>query len=259
MGKESCIMLMILSTQGVFRGISLLVAFATLSFTVDARATLVALYYNATATGGSFVDPNVLDAASHVTYPPDHLSFSVAGDYSVLADGSSSTVNVSIATQLLTTNIQGSFNLNTFIDGFFAYIPTSPPGTTPTITSYSATSDLKDIVGSATVTLPVSPIPLSRAASFPTGGLELTGSASSVVTIPAGFVYRDYLEQTTTLTFDHVTAGETLQIQLPDNTSLNAVPEPGSLTLLGLGGLLTTGAAWRRKRSLDAGRTAASN
>src|SRR5208337_2033054 len=130
--KGSCIMVMSLSTKGMNRGIGLLVAFAALSFAFEAQATEVVLQYQpAVIVGGSFVDPNVAEY-NHVTLM-DRLGFSVAGDYNVLADGSSSTVEVSISTALLTSNIQGSFNLNTSIDGFFAYIPTSPPGTTPTI------------------------------------------------------------------------------------------------------------------------------
>ena len=83
-----------------------------------------------------------------------------------MADGSSSTVTVTITTNLLTPDIQGSFIINTSIAGSFAYIPTSPAGTTPELTSYSATSTLQNITGSATVTLPGSPVPLSTAAKL---------------------------------------------------------------------------------------------
>ncbi len=227
--------------------------FAALSFPFEAQATVPVVLYSPTVTGGTFVDPNVSNEASHVTFPLDRLSFSVAGDFSILVGSGSSSVDVSISTAVLTTDIRGSFNLNTSIDGVFAYSSTTAPGTAPTITRFSATSDLQTIPGSVAVILPGSPIPLSTATNFPSGGLELSGSANSVVTIPDGYVYQGYLEQTTMITFENVTAGETLQIQLPVSASLTPVPEPASWVLLGLGVLLITGAAWRRKRELDAG------
>ncbi len=245
------------SKYGVNHGIGLLVAFAALLFPFEAQATIPIVLYRPTVTGGTFVDPNVTNEATHVTFPMDRLSFSVGGDFRVLAGSGSSSVDVSIYTAVLTPDIRGSFNLNTSIDGVFAYSSTAAPGTAPTITRFSAASDLLTIPGSVAVTLPGSPIPLSTAPNFPTGGLELSGSANSVVTIPEGYVYQDYLEQTATITFDNVTAGETLQIQLPVSASLTPVPEPASLVLLGLGVLLTTGAAWLRKRQLDAGRIVA--
>ena len=66
------------------------------------------------------------------------------------------------------------------------------------------------------------------------------------MTLPAGMVYQGYLEQVTTITFDNVSAGETLQIQLPDNTSLTAVPEPGSMTPMLAGAATIAAVCWRK-------------
>jgi PEP-CTERM motif len=244
-----------LSRRIVNRGFGLLVAFAATAFAAEAQATIVALYYEPTVSGGSFVNPSeVMDTNDRVSVAPDRMSFSVSGDFSVLADGSSSTVEVSIFTALLTPYLQNSFAVNTSIDGRFAYIPSgSEPA--PTLTTFAATSDLLDIGGTATVSLPPSPLTLSTAPNFPTGGLELAGSASNIATIPPGVVYQGYLQQTTTIIFNNVAAGETLQISLPITTSLTTVPEPGSFTLLLIGGVVTTaGAVWRRKRGHAAGR-----
>lgn len=52
----------------------------------------------------------------------------------------------------------------------------------------------------------------TTAPNFPTGGLNLSGSQSTVVSIPAGNIYHGYLDQVTTITFENVSAGETLQI-----------------------------------------------
>ncbi len=241
-------MCMILSRRSVYVVPALLLAFATGAFEREAQATIAVLTYGATVDGGTFLSSP--SEPGGVTAAPDRLSFSVAGDYSLVADGTSSTVTVTITTNLLTPDIQGSFVLNTSIAGSFAYIPTSPAGTIPELTIYSATSTLQNITGSATVTLPGSPVPLSTAPDFPTGGLELSGSQTSVVTLPAGMVYQGYLEQVTTITFNNVSAGETLQIQLPDNTSLTPapVPEPGSLTPMLAGVAAIAAVCWRKYR-----------
>jgi PEP-CTERM motif len=248
-GEGTFMMFASLSRRIVNCGVGLLVAFAALSFAAEARATIVALYYEPTVSGGSFVNPTeVMDTNSRVSVAPDRMSFSVSGDFSVLADGSSSMVTVSIYTALLTPNLENLFTVNTSIDGTFAYIP-SGSGPAPTLTTFAASSDLLNIGGTATVSLPPSPLTLSTAPSFPTGGTELSGSASGIATIPPGVVYRGYLEQMTTIVFNNVTAGETLQISLPIASSLTSVPEPGSFTLLLIGGVATTaGAVWRRKR-----------
>ena len=66
---------------------------------------------------------------------------------------------------------------------------------------------------------------------------------------PLVFVFEGYLEQLTTIKVDNVVAGETIDIHLPNTTSLtSAVPEPGSLALLGIGLLFKCGVAWQRKR-----------
>ena len=97
--------------------------------------------------------------------------------------------------------------------------------------------------GTASVALPIAPVTLSTAPNFPTGALALSGSANVGVPIPADVVVRDYLQQTTTITFNNVSAGETLQINLPVTTTLSSVPEPASMTLMALGG-----ARWRPVR-----------
>jgi hypothetical protein len=206
-------------------------------------------------TGGSFVNPTeVMDSINRLSIAPDHMSFSVTGDFSVVADGSTSTVVVSIYTAVLNSGIQNSFNVNTSIDGTFAYIPNGS-GPAPTLTTFSATSDLYGIPGSATVSLPPSPVSLPTAPSFPIGGVELMGSANTIVTIPSGFIYENFLEQTTSIIINNVTTGETLQISLPISTSLQSIPEPGAFTLVLIGGVLTTaGAVWRRKCRRDADR-----
>jgi hypothetical protein len=238
-------------------GAGLLVALAVLSTTAEAGPLLLPLLiYNPTVTGGSFVNPTeVMDMNNRVSIAPDHMSFTVSGDFSVLAD--SSQVEVSIYTAVLNSNLQNTFNVSTTIDGTFAYIPVGSEAP-PALTTFAATSDLIGIPGTATVSLPPSPVSLPTAPSFPTGGLELMGAANAIATIPPGFVFENFLEQTTTIIFDNVTAGETLQISLPISTSLTSVPEPGSFTLLLIGGVLTTtGVVWRRKRTHDTGRTGA--
>src|SRR5260370_278414 len=100
------------------------------------------------------------------------------------------------------------------IDGFFA---TTLIGSSARITNYSASSDLFGVAGStAAVSVPASPMPLPLAApGFPTGSLELSGSASTFVALDPGLIFRLDLEQVTTITFDNVTPGETLLIHLP--------------------------------------------
>jgi hypothetical protein len=197
-----------------------------------------------------------MDANNRVAIAPDHMSFTVSGDFSVTA--SSSQVEVSIQTEVLQSGLQNAFNVNTTIAGTFAYIP-SGSGPAPTLSTFAATSDLIGIPGSATVSLPPSPVSLPTAPNFPTGGLNLSGSANAIATIPSEFSpYENFLEQTTTILFNNVTAGQTLQISLPISTSLTSVPEPGSVTLLSIGGVLAIGSAvWRRNRGRSGGLTSA--
>ncbi len=161
-------MVVTLSRRVVNRGIVLVAALAVLNVCSNAHALLAALTYQPTVTGGSFVNPtSVMDYMSRVAVASDRMSFTVGGDYSVLADGTSSTVTVSIVTSILTEDIFGgsngaTFNVNTSLSGQFAYIASSPPGTVPTLTTFSATSDLMGFPGTASVALVSSPI-ISRA------------------------------------------------------------------------------------------------
>jgi hypothetical protein len=231
--------------------VGFLVALAAPASTAEAGNLLPLYIWTPTVTGGSFVDPTeVMDGMNRLSIAPDHMSFSVTGDFSVVA--SSSTVTVSIYAAVLNalnSDVQNTFNVNTTIDGTFAYIPVGSESP-PTLTTFASTSDLMGFPPTATVSLPPSPVTLSTAPNFPTGGLELNGSANTVVTLPPGLSYRGFLEQTTTITFNNVTSGQTLQISFPLNTSLSSVPEPGSCALLALGGVLTAaGAVWRRKHT----------
>jgi hypothetical protein len=161
---------------------------------------------------------------------------------------------------LLPLNPQGPFNVNTSIDGFFA---SDLSGTTAQITEYSASSYLFNFGGFPPVQVPVPgstatasiatlPVTLpSAAADFPLSSLLLQELASTSVTIPPNS-FGLYLGQLTTIQFDHLTLGETIRIDLPDDSSLTpastSIPEPQSLVLLALGSLLLCGATRLRRK-----------
>ena len=91
-------MVVTLSRRFVNRGIVLVATLAVLNVCSNAHALLAALTYQPTVTGGSFVNPtSVMDYMSRVAVASDRMSFTVGGDYSVLADGTYSTVTVSIS------------------------------------------------------------------------------------------------------------------------------------------------------------------
>jgi hypothetical protein len=240
------------------RGVGFSVAVVTVLCASESPAIIAILSSDTQVTGGTLLpgEPQT------PTFSPDRLSFSVAGDYSFTADSTS--VTMTIETWLLTTtqhgNPQGPFNVNTSIDGFFA---SDLIGTTAEITGYSASSFLfNTFVGvnpvpipgtTAAVAIPMLPETLPMAASdFPTSSLELTGSASTPVTIPPSPLGSPlYIGQLTTIQFDKLENRETIRIELPDNTSLTPgsanVPEPGSLILWALGSLLPAAIGWFRR------------
>ena len=206
-------------------GVSMLTVLILLSHVSSAHALLIVFESTPAVTGGVFVNPSGQDPTFN---QQTRMSFSVAGDYSVQADGTSSTVTVTIQTELLTLRVQGPFIVNTDIDGSFG---SNLPGTSAEATEYSASSDVLGVSGStASVSLISSPVSLPTVP--PNGLYELAGSSSTSLTIDPGYAGQYYIEQTTTISFSGVTAGEVLQIHLPDNTSLFSVPEPSSLSML---------------------------
>jgi hypothetical protein len=236
-----------------FRGMGLSIALLTSLCASQARASIVIFASDPEVTGGTFLTPD----RTVPPFSPDRLSFSVTGDYSFTADATSATVTIS--TYLLTLNPQGTFHINTSIDGFFASDLVNPKSE---ITTYSASSYLFNFGGS-----PIAQVPLpgttasvaianlpqalpTTAANFPMSSLELKGSASTLATLPTD-TFGLYLGQLTTIQFDLLTVGETIRIDLPDDTSLTPaaanVPEPRSFVLWGLGSLLAAAAGGYRK------------
>ena len=227
-----------------------LLAAALLS--AEAQATIIVFSSNPSVTGGTFVNDQ-----QHGMSAPDRLSMSIFGDYSFKASATSATVTID-SLLLLPLNPQGPYNVNTSIDGSFA---SDLAGTAARITSYSASSFLFNFEGFPSIEVPVPgttatatiaglPETLPAATSdFPLSALHLQASATTPTTIPAG-TFVQFLGQTTTIQFDMLTVGETIDINLPDDSSLTPVPvpEPQSLTIL-LGSLLTL-AALRSRRPL---------
>jgi hypothetical protein len=229
----------------------------TALFASEARATIAILGSDPEVAGGTFLSPDHLAP----TFSLDRLSFSVAGDYSFTADSTSATVT--IGTFLLTLNPQGTFSINTSIDGFFA---SDLLNSKSEITTYSASSYLFNYAGFPTVQVPIpgttaavaipnlpETLPMT-AGDFPLSSLELKGSANTLATVTPGS-FGLYLGQLTTIEFDMLTPGETIRIHLPDDSSLTpasaSVPEPPSFVLWGLGSLLV--AAFGCYRKLTAG------
>jgi hypothetical protein len=237
------------------RHVGLLAVLVAASLASEAHATILVFSSNPTVAGGTFVDDQQL-----ATFSSDRLSMSVFGDYSFVANSNSATVTVS--SLLLPLNPQGSFNVNTSIDGFFA---SDLGGTTAQITEYSASSYLFHFDGFPSAQVPVAgsaatasiasvPVTLPTATSdFPLSSLHLQASASTAVTIPPND-FGLYLGQLTTIRFDGLTAGETIRIDLPDDSSLTPVPEPPSLVLLGLGSLIAWGATRLRTQKTEKGK-----
>jgi hypothetical protein len=239
------------------RHVGLLAVLVAASLASEAHATIAIFSWNPSVTGGTFVDDNQFGSASS-----DRLSMSMFGDYSFVANSNSATVTISAF--LLPLNPQGSFSVNTSIDGSFA---SDLSGTTAQITEYSASTYLFHYAGFPPVEVPVAgsgaiasiasvPITLPTATSdFPLSSLHLQASASTAVTIaPNDFGL--YLGQLTTIQFDGLTAGETIRIDLPDDSSLTpaaSVPEPPSLVLLGLGSLIAWGATRLRTQKAEKG------
>ena len=244
---------------GWYSRVGSLALLATALLTSEAQASFAVLTVDNAVTGGSFVNHQQFATAAQ-----DRLSFTVYGDYSFTASATSATV--SMTTNLtLPFNPQGPYNVSTSIDGSFA---SSMPLTTARITDYSASSFLFTDFTTGEPQVPI-PIPGTTATAsiaglpeslptvtsgFPLSSLHLQASATTPTTIPAG-TFVEFLGQVTTIQFDGLTVGETIDIGLPDNSSLApaGVPEPHSLTLLGLGSLITLGAAWLRNRKAKMG------
>ena len=238
------------SRKGWCSCVGSLALLAAAFLTSDIQASFAILSGGSTVTGGTFIDDQ-----QFATPAPDRLSFSVFGDYSFRASASSATV--SITTYLtLPFNPQGPYNVNTSIDGFFA---SDLIGTTARITDFSASSSLVNFVGFPSVPVPVpgttaaasiATLPESLptvTSGFPLSSLHLQDSATTPTTIPSG-TFVEFLGQVSTINFDMLAVGETISIELPDDSSLTpTVPEPQSITLLGLGSLITLGATMLRK------------
>jgi hypothetical protein len=228
-----------------------LIAAALLS--AEAQATIILFSTAPGVTGGTFVNDEHFG-----TFADDRLSMSIFGDYSFTASATSATVTID-SLLLLPLNFQGPYNVNTSIDGSFA---SDLADTTARLTSYSASSFLFNFEGipSAEVPVPGTTATASIASlpetlptatpDFPLSALHLQASATTPTTIPAD-TFVQFLGQSTTIQFDGLTVGETIDINLPDDSSLTpgAVPEPQSLTLWGLGSLITFGAWTLRSRN----------
>ena len=235
---------------GWYSRVGSLALLATALLTSEAQASFAVLTVDNAVTGGSFVNHQQFATAAQ-----DRLSFTVYGDYSFTANATSATV--SLTTNLtLPFNPQGPYNVSTSIDGFFA---SSMPLTTARITDYSASSFLFNFVGFPSVVVPVpgttaaasiATLPESLptvTSGFPLSSLHLQDSATTPTTIPSG-TFVEFLGQVSTINFDMLAVGETISIELPDDSSLTpTVPEPQSITLLGLGSLITLGATMLRK------------
>ena len=237
-----------------YRLVGLLAVLVAASLASEAHATIAIFSWNPTVTGGTFVDDQ-----QFATFSSDRLSMSIFGDYSFVA--SSNTATVTVSSFLLPLNPEGPFSVNTSIDGSFA---SDLAGTTAQLTEYSASSYLFHYGGFPPAPVPVAgsaaiasiasvPITLPTATSaFPVSSLHLEASASTAVTIaPNDFGL--YLGQLTTIQFDGLTVGETIRIDLPDNSSLTSVPEPPSLHLV-LGSLIGWGAMRLRTRKAEKGK-----
>jgi hypothetical protein len=227
----------------------LLALLVTASLTTEAHASFIVFTWDSEVTGGTFVNNQQLG-----TFASDQLSMSIFGDYSFTATSNSATVTVS-ALLLLPSNQQGAFSVNASIDGSFA---SDLSGSTARITEYSASSYLANLSASGVDIFPGTTALASTAglpdtlptatADFPVSALDLQASASTPVVIPQNS-FLPYLGQSTTIQFDMLTVGETIRIDLPDNSSLTpaTVPEPPSgMVCVGLSSLLAFGAVWRR-------------
>ncbi len=220
-----------------------IIATLVLSTMVAARAHAIAVIPEPqpNASGGTVQSGSTVSSVTSVA--GSTVSQTTTGSWSVEATGTGGSLSTGYDYKgFASTYGSGSYETNDILN---ATITSSPE--LADSGSYSFSTDLV-LSGTVVPGSTSSGSGVFSAANWNSGTLDLVNTAtpSSVFAIASGSYQ---VEQVINITFANVSGGQTITVDLPDTSSVTAVPEPASIVLLcsslGAIGLAT---AWRRRK-----------